>query len=137
MAKFTNQSRSNLNTCHTDLRTVFECVIVTFDCTILCGHRGEREQNRLFEAGKTQVRFPDSNHNTSPSEAADVAPYPIDWQGRERFHLFAGYVLATADRLYEQGEIGHRLRWGGDWDRDFEISDNDFDDLVHFELIQE
>ena len=137
MPRFSANSRSRLNSCHPDLQAVFREVIADFDCTVLCGFRGEAEQNRLYEAGKTQVRYPDSNHNKSPSEAADVAPYPIDWTGRERFHLFAGYVLGTADRLYEEGRIGHRLRWGGDWDGDFEISDNKFDDLVHFELVRE
>jgi hypothetical protein len=28
-----------------------------------------------------------------------------------------------------------RVRWGGDWDGDFETKDNKFDDLVHFEIL--
>ena len=28
-----------------------------------------------------------------------------------------------------------KLRWGGDWDMDWEVGDNRFNDLVHFELI--
>ena len=31
--------------------------------------------------------------------------------------------------------LGVRLRWGGDWDSDLEVDDNDFDDLPHFELV--
>ena len=31
---------------------------------------------------------------TNPSRAVDVVPYPIDWDDRERFHLFAGFVIA-------------------------------------------
>jgi peptidoglycan LD-endopeptidase CwlK len=29
------------------------------------------------------------------------------------------------------------LRWGGDWSMDFEVRDNQFDDLVHFEIVGE
>ena len=29
-----------------------------------------------------------------------------------------------------------KLRWGGDWDRDTQVKDNSFDDLLHFELIK-
>jgi peptidoglycan L-alanyl-D-glutamate endopeptidase CwlK len=46
-------------------------------------------------------------------------------------------VLGVAERLYNEGRISHRLRWGGDWDMDTKVSDNDFDDLVHFELVRE
>ena len=31
-------------------------------------------------------------------------------------------------------EMGIPLRWGGDWDNDTQLSNNKFDDLVHFEL---
>jgi hypothetical protein len=30
--------------------------------------------------------------------------------------------------------MGIELRWGGDWDQDFEVKDNRFDDFPHFEL---
>ena len=58
----------------------------------------------------------------------DVAPYPLRWAERERFHYFAGYVLGRAF------DMDIPLIWGGDWDGDFEIFDNKFDDLVHFQL---
>ena len=72
--------------------------------------------------------FPKGRHNALPSKAVDVAPYPIDWEDREGFILFAGYVLGVASQL------GLNIRWGGDWDGDFDLSDNEFDDLVHFEM---
>ena len=52
----------------------------------------------------------------------------IDWEDRERFHLFAGYVLGVARGM------GITLRWGGDWNMNFEVDDNKFDDFPHFEL---
>jgi len=85
----------------------------------------------LAAEGKSQVRWPDGNHNTVPSLAVDVTPYPIKWDDRERQTLFAGYVLATAKAM------GVSLRWGGDWDRDTEVRDNSFDDLVHFEIVKQ
>ena len=60
--------------------------------------------------------------------AVDVAPYPIDWEDRDRFHYFGGYVLGIAKSL------GLNIRWGGDWDQDTQTKDNKFDDLVHFEI---
>lgn len=128
MPQFGNASRRRLQTCDARLRRVFEEAVEQFDCTVLCGHRGEEEQNKAFEDGKSKVRWPDGKHNSNPSRAIDVAPYPIDWEDTRRFYYFAGYVMGVANKL------GIKLRWGGDWDRDTEVSDNSFNDLVHFEL---
>jgi len=136
MPKFSGRSRAKLSTCHKDLQTLLLEVVREFDCRVTCGHRDKATQNELHSQNRTQVRWPKSRHNSSPSMAVDVAPYPIDWQDRERFHYFAGYVLGTADRLQQIGAISHRVRWGGDWDRDYQVKDNNFDDLVHFELVQ-
>ena len=105
-------------------------MVRNFDCSILEGHRDEARQNRMVDDGKSQVRWPDGKHNTTPSLAVDVAAYPIVWDDRERQTLFAGYVLATAKAM------GVDLRWGGDWNRDTEVRDNSFDDLVHFEIVE-
>ena len=128
MPRFGTKSRGRLSSCHPDLQKVFNQVIKEIDCSILCGQRGEKEQNKAFDEGRSKVRFPDGRHNANPSNAVDVAPYPIDWEDRERFNLFAGYVLGIADSM------GIRLRWGGDWDRDWTVKDNKFDDLPHFEI---
>lgn len=82
----------------------------------------------MFELGRSKLKWPKGKHNKRPAEATDAAPYPIDWEDRERFIMFGGYVLGIAFEL----NIG--LRWGGDWDRDTQVKDNRFDDLVHFEL---
>ncbi len=131
MPKFSEGSQAKLATCHKDLQTVFNLVVIDFDCTILAGERDEATQAELLRTNKTQVSYPNSKHNSSPSMAVDVAPYPINWQDREQFTLFAGYVLGIALG------VGVKLRWGGDWDCDFKVADNNFDDLPHFELIEE
>jgi peptidoglycan LD-endopeptidase CwlK len=130
MPKFSDKSLSKLATCDPLLQRVFYVLIQDFDCTILEGHRDKNRQNQMVAEGKSQVRWPDGKHNTVPSCAVDVTPYPIQWDDRERQTLFAGYVLATAKAM------GINLRWGGDWDQDTEVRDNSFDDLVHFEIVE-
>ena len=130
MPGFSDKSISKLATCDPRLQRVFHEVVRTFDCTILEGHRDKERQNRMVDEGKSQVRWPDGKHNTVPSMAIDVTPYPVVWDDRERQTLFAGFVLATAKAM----DID--LRWGGDWDRDTEVRDNTFDDLVHFEIVE-
>ena len=128
MPSFGKSSKKRLATCHEDLQKVFNEVIKYVDCSVLEGHRSEERQNKLFEEGKTKVKYPKGRHNSSPSLAVDVTPYPVDWDDRERQTLFAGFVLGIARSM----DI--RLRWGGDWDMDFEVMDNRFDDFPHFEL---
>jgi len=134
MPSFSEQSQENLDSCHSDLIVIFEEVIKIFDCTVICGHRTEEEQTAAFFDNNSQTEWPDSKHNQEPSLAADVAPYPLDWNDRERFTLFAGYVWGVAESLKSQGLISHSIRWGGDWNQDSQVKDNKFDDLVHFEL---
>lgn len=131
MPSFSRQSERRLVTCHPVLQQVFREVVRYFDCTILTGHREEDEQDEAFRSGHSKLVWPKSSHNKHPSHAVDAAPYPIDWNDRERFHLFAGHVLAIARAR------GHYLRWGGDWDRDTQVKDNTFDDLVHYEIMKE
>lgn len=109
MPKFGRRSNLNLCTCHPKLQQLFREVIKHYDCSILCGHRGEDEQNKAFYDGNSKVQYPDSKHNSLPSMAVDVAPYPIDWQNVERFYHFAGYVQCIADQL------GIEIEWGGNW----------------------
>jgi len=136
MAKFGKRSDERLNSSHPDLQKIFTEVVKGFDCSILCGHRSKADQDKAVEERRSKAAWPSSKHNSMPSMAIDAAPYPIDWRDLKRFYMFGGYVLAIASQLYEAGEISHRLRWGGDWDLDTEVSDQRFNDLPHFELIR-
>ena len=133
MPKFGRTSRTNLQQCHPDLQRLFEEVVKHFDCSVICGHRGEAEQNEAYHAGRSGLKFPQSKHNKTPSMAADVAPYysgeGIPWEDRERFILFAGYVLGVAEQM------GLKVVWGGDWDSDRKMKDHTFFDGPHFELV--
>ena len=131
MPKFGKTSKYRLLSCDYRLQKVLNEVIKYVDCSVLEGYRDERTQDKLYSEGKTKVRYPMGRHNSNPSRAVDVVPYPIDWKDRERFHLFAGFVLGIARSM------GIKLRWGGDWNMNFEVDDNKFDDFPHFELRKE
>ena len=128
MPYFGKKSKERLNTCDSKLQKVFNEVIKHVDCSVLEGHREKDRQNKLYKEGKTKVKYPNGRHNRQPSSAVDVTPYPVDWKDRERQTLFAGFVIGVASQM------GINLRWGGDWDQDFQVVDNRFDDFPHFEL---
>ncbi len=134
MPHFSTTSKKRLETCSPELQQLFHEVIKTYDCTIICGHRTEAEQEKLLKSGKTKVKF--SKHNKNPALAVDVSPYsiPKNWgavnfKERAKFYHFAGYVKGIAETLKIP------VRWGGDWNGNNDFSDQTFDDLVHYELV--
>ncbi len=132
MAEFSITSKKRLSTCHPDLQRLFNRVIEVMDCTIIEGHRNRARQNRFYRDGRSKVQWPDGKHNKVPSEAVDAGPYipgkGISWE-RNQCCYFAGLVKGIAS------EMGIKIRWGGDWDKDNDVNDQTFNDLVHFELI--
>tara|TARA_R110000822_G_scaffold300089_2_gene423383 strand:+ start:435 stop:827 length:393 start_codon:yes stop_codon:yes gene_type:complete len=128
MPRYSKKSKERLASCDKRLQSVFKEVIKYVDCSILEGHRSKERQNKLYDEGRTKVKHPNGRHNSNPSKAVDVTPYPVDWKDRERQTLFAGFVIGIARGM------GIRLRWGGDWDMDFKVMDNRFDDFPHFEV---
>lgn len=102
---------------------------------VLQGHRGETEQNEAYEKGFSKLKFPHGKHNGKPSLAVDIAPDPYPDLKHEKeirkFYFMASVIFTVSKNM----NIG--IRWGGDWDGDFEFRDNKFDDLFHFELVNE
>lgn len=134
MPVYSERSKAALALCDPRLQRVFAEVIKHFDCVVLCGHRVKVDQDAAVKAGNSKTVWPNSKHNKMPSLAVDAAPFerpsaPVNWEDRERMTYFAGFVVATA------ASLGIAIRWGGDWDRDTQVRDNGFDDLVHFELL--
>jgi len=105
-----------------------EAMIAEHDFTILCGHRTKEEQEAAFRAGASKLKFPHSKHNSFPSRAVDIAPYPIDWKNIDRFIELAEAVKAKADKM------GIKIIWGGDFNNDGDKTTNDAWDKPHFEL---
>lgn len=128
MPTFSDRSKGILSTVHPDLQAVMLEVVKHFDIAIVCGHRGQADQDAAVKAGRSKTPWPTSKHNGLPSLAVDIAPYKIDWADKERFTYLAGYVLGVAAML------GIQVRWGGDWDSDTQVRDESFRDIGHFEL---
>lgn len=129
MPQFGSTSRARLETCHQDLQMIFNYVIKSFDCTIICGYRDKKAQNKAYDDGFSKVHFPNSKHNMSPSIAIDVIPWPIEWENTKRMKYFAGYVMGIAKVL------GYELVSGLDWDDDTILKDTTFVDHPHFQLV--
>ncbi len=129
MPTFSAKSRDILQTVHPDLALICNEVIQAYDFTVLEGHRSNERQAELLRLGKSTLGPGESKHNSNPSRAVDIAPYPVDWSDRERFYLLAGFMFQAA----VQFDVA--IRWGGDWSRDWDHSDQSFDDLPHFELV--
>jgi peptidoglycan L-alanyl-D-glutamate endopeptidase CwlK len=123
MNTFSTNSRSRLDTCHPDLQLLFEVVLQKHDCSVVSGYRDKEEQNALVKAGKSQLLYPMSNHNESPSNAVDVYPYLPStdiWADNIHFFRFAAIVFEAAS------ELDIKVRWGGNW--------RTFVDLPHWEI---
>ncbi len=137
MPQFSERSRTKLQSCHEDLQRLFNEVVKRFDCTIIQGHRGMEEQNEAYATGHSQLKFPESKHNKSPSMAVDVMPYKawsephVDWDDIETLLLFIGFVKGVAWKM------GIKVRSGIDWDDDFNIHEHRFMDYPHWELVDE
>lgn len=104
------------------------------DISLISGYRGPDEQNELFEIGASTLRWPDSKHNKLPSIAVDLQPYPYP-EYEPKLWGSLGYIAGRAFAI--AAEEGFRIRWGGDWDGDGDLTDQKFDDLFHLELIDD
>lgn len=129
MPKFSALSEQRLSTCHPFLQELLREAIKYRDFTVICGHRGQEEQEEAYRLGRSKVRWPQSRHNKLPSTAVDIAPYPVDWQDTARFARLFGYV----ERIAEEKDI--KIRWGGDWDQDGKTADERLIDMPHIELV--
>lgn len=135
-------SLQRLATCDPRLQRIVRTVATQIPLLVVCGRRGKADQDAAVKSKKSKTPWPESKHNCPDprdpskeslavlSRAVDLAPYPLDWNDRDRFILLAGYVLAIA----QVSDI--LIRWGGDWGRNWIIRDESFQDLVHFELIE-
>lgn len=120
MPSFGRLSLERLKTCDPRLQDVAHAAIIRVNFSVACGHRGEQEQNEAFARGFSKLVYPKSRHNTSPSQAMDLVPWPVDWNNIEAFKGLAKIVLEEAAKLHIP------LEWGGDWAR--------FRDLPHYQL---
>ena len=160
MKQFSQSSTDKLSTCEKDLQLVMrESIKVSLvDFGIGEGHRPDERQLSLFKQGRELVsdvwRIVDKSkvvtnidgikvkgkHNYLPSKAVDITIYvpghPEWTYDNEHLCYVAGVIMATAERLYNDGLITHKIRWGGNWDSDgIILKDQNLADRPHFEII--
>lgn len=123
----TPASKKKLETCHKDLQEIVEALAEQMQIIVVCGHRGEKEQNEAYKNGTSKLKFPKSKHNTMPSLAVDLAPaktvngrLQIDWSDTKAFTVMARAFMRIAESK------GIEYVWGGEWK---------MADLVHFEIV--
>lgn len=120
---FGDKSRRCRDECEPALQRVLDEAIKHYDFSVIWGHRTRKQQDKVFNAGYSQVKWPNSKHNKRPSKAFDVIPYPDGFNApQSEFDRLATYILAAASKL------GVPLQWGGHW--------INFKDLAHFELVE-
>ena len=139
MPRFGKRSKERLKGVDAKLQNVLNEVVKYFDITIIEGLRSQERQNELVAQGKSKTKF--GKH--VQGKAVDIAPYDptvkgkIDWNARDDFHYLGGFMLGMA------ASMGIKIRWGGDWNASSlfkgqrTTKDNNFDDLVHFEILDE
>lgn len=137
MPKLGTVSDQKLASCHPLLRNVIRMVANQWPILVTCGHRGQAEQDDAFARGTSKIKWPNGNHNQLPSLAVDIQPQGLskkESQAREELSFLAGMVMMEA------AHQGITLRWGGNWDRDYDIVEHEpgqdsWDDMFHFELV--
>jgi peptidoglycan L-alanyl-D-glutamate endopeptidase CwlK len=140
MYKFGNKSQNQLATVEEPLQKVLrlglQMSIVDFACVE--GRRSTERQQQLYAEGKSTLDGINkrSKHQvdnpTDKARAMDICAYVNGQASWEPNHLcvIAGSIWAASKNL------GIPIRWGGNWDSDGEIiSDQNFVDLPHFELV--
>jgi len=129
MPRFGKRSEANLEGVDPKLvQFLRQAIKVGPDFTVTDGLRTTEDQQKLYAQGRTEpgpiLTYADgvikkSNHQSG--RAVDLAPYPIDYEDRERFYYLAGYLMALAQTM------NIPLEWGGHWPGKKQ-------DLPHFQL---
>jgi hypothetical protein len=153
MPSFGTGSKKKLSTCDKLIRVVCIEAIKHVDFTILTGHRNKETQNALYPK-YTQLKWPKGKHNKFPSMAIDIAPYInpygiisgspnqiakiADLRNVSKAQANA-FVIKSYARLIGHIEAiaamkGIPIKVGMDWDGDYDMLDQTFNDLGHWEL---
>ncbi len=110
-----SRSLLSLQTCTWDGQRIAQEAIKEIDFTVICGHREEKEQMLAYYSGASKLAWPDSRHNSFPSEAFDFIPCLFtNWKDTERFKAVVRVIKTAADRLGIEITTG-ALDWGWDF----------------------
>lgn len=133
MPKFSERSLASLKQSHPLLQKLHKEAIKEFDYVITDSRRGRAAQEAAVASGYSQVHYGDSAHNYTPAIANDCYPYPIpknmDTKAyRAKLKAMQAVFKKVADRL------GIPIRQGIDFNRDGNLTNDNFVDLPHIEL---
>lgn len=105
--KWGNTSKARLEQCDPRLQLICNELLKKcgFDLTITCGYRGKEEQEQMFKEGKSKAHFGQSKHNTMPSKAVDIVPYPVNWDLKD---YRWGKMVALAYEIARKNNINIR-----------------------------
>lgn len=101
------------------------------DISLVYGYRGPDEQNEMYARGSSTKKWPDSLHNKRPALAVDLQPHPYP-KSECKLWGALGYIAGRAHDIATQE--GFTIRWGGDWNGNGDLTDQNFDDLFHIEV---
>jgi len=163
MPSFGQASFVNVATCCLPLQETLYLAIQKIDFSAICGARDKQTQNQAVVDGTSTLVWPNSKHNITAarpwSDAVDVWPY-TKWgalsgspeqiisiaekvimqgesikesQGRVREYVFKAFSHMAGVILGIGFAKGHSLTWGGDWNSDGNMLDQNFHDLPHIE----
>ena len=130
---FSDKSKQVRATLDPRLQVMVDELLAYMDVSLVWGHRTEAQQNALWPE-HTRVRWPNSKHNPMPSLAVDIQPYPYP-QTENDLRAGLGYMAGLCWLIAERNNFS--LKWGGDWNRNGDVTDNGFDDLFHLEIYED
>lgn len=115
MIKYGKTSRANIDELDGRLQTLLyrysDVAPESLDISVICGFRGEAEQEAAFKLGRSRKRWPESAHNKQPAKAFDFNPYPFtSYDNRDAWLLRQGALRIVA------AQHGIRLKPLIDWD---------------------
>ena len=116
--KFGNKSKEKLKECDIRLQALCEKMLSRsdFDMTITCGHRNKEDQEAAFNEGRSNAHFGQSKHNSYPSKAVDIVPYPINWDVNDRrWAMMVALAYDTARILGIKIRCGAFFNGLADW----------------------
>lgn len=158
MFKFGRSSRRRLNTCEDDLILVAEesLKVSRVDFSITEGTRSPAKQFSYYKKGRRKVggrwyiydrslvvTYKDglrkkSRHNYKKSKAFDICAYvkgrPDLAYNPDLLIYLSGVITSTAERLYQEKKIKKRVVWGGDFNVNGRMDDENFVDRPHFQI---
>lgn len=151
-------SKKVFDTLHEDLQTVITwgLKLCAVDFTLYEGYRSPEKQLEYYKKGrefkngrwvvvneKAVITKVDGyhikgQHNYNPSHAVDLRAYVPDkeqltWDSVHLTYIAASLIM-IAEFLFNDGVIKHKLRWGGNWDKDGDLADNTLVDRPHLEI---